>query len=83
MKEDTVRFEVTHYLSGHDTPTSTLTDAAGVGALLARAATIGARLHIRPAPARHSRQPRPCAPLSPPEHWPSASRRRAQQFTHP
>ncbi|MEU9186739.1 hypothetical protein AB0D14_19755 [Streptomyces sp. NPDC048484] len=45
-----MRFEVTHYLSGHDAPTSTLTDAAGVGALLARAETLGTRLHVRPRP---------------------------------
>lgn len=42
-----MRFEVTHYLSGHDVPT-TLTDTTGVGALLAQAETNGARLHIRP-----------------------------------
>lgn len=42
-----VRFEVIHSLPGHDAPTTTVTDASGVDALLARAETTGERLHIR------------------------------------
>lgn len=43
-----MRFEVTHHLPGHDAPTTTLTDADGVNALLAQAETTGGGLRIRP-----------------------------------
>jgi hypothetical protein len=49
-KKTAMRFEVTHHLPGHDTPTHTLTDAAGVTTLLQQAASAGDRLHIRPWP---------------------------------
>lgn len=43
-----MRFEVTHHLPGQDTPAHTVTDAAGVAALVQQAATRGTRVHIRP-----------------------------------
>jgi hypothetical protein len=53
-----VRFEVTQHQPGHDIPVRTVTDAAGVTALLARAETTGGRLHIRP----HTPTPGPEGP---------------------
>lgn len=59
-----MRFTVTHHLPGHEAPVSTLTDAAGVGALLAQAEATGGRLHIRP----HPRETVPAVtPTTPPE----------------
>ncbi|MCW2881194.1 MAG: hypothetical protein JWQ95_5294 [Sphaerisporangium sp.] len=62
-----MRFEVTHHLCGHDVPTHTLTDAAGVTALLHQAACTGSRLHIRPcAPVKNPLQPLPITPIQEP-----------------
>ncbi|MFC1411586.1 hypothetical protein ACEZCY_20235 [Streptacidiphilus sp. N1-12] len=43
-----MRFEVTHHLPGHDAPVVTLTDAAGVAALLAEAESNGSVVRVRP-----------------------------------
>jgi hypothetical protein len=67
-KKTDMRFKVTHHLPGHDASTHTLTDAAGVKALLHQAARTGSRLHIRPcapgqeppAAAAHHAEPGTC-----------------------
>jgi hypothetical protein len=48
-EEVPMRFEVTHHLPGQDDPAHTMTDAAGVAALVQQAATTGTRVYIRPA----------------------------------
>jgi hypothetical protein len=43
-----LRYEVTHTPPGDDTPTTTVTDAAGVTEFVRQASATGRRVHIRP-----------------------------------
>lgn len=56
-----MRFEVTHHQPGQDTPALTVTDAAGVAALVEQAAATGTHLYIRPAVRTESPTPKPSA----------------------
>lgn len=56
-----MRFDVTHHQPGQDTPAHTVTDAAGVAALVKHAAATGTRVYIRPAARPETPAPKPTA----------------------
>jgi hypothetical protein len=46
--ETAALYEVSYTSPGHDAPTRTVTDAAGVTDLVRQAAAAGTRVHVRP-----------------------------------
>lgn len=60
-KRSTMRFDVTHHQRGQDTPAHTVTDAAGVAALVEHAAATGTHVYVRPAARPETPTPKPTA----------------------